>query len=58
MSALALFTLGYALMALFSPGAAALPAILVFALAGWTLVSKPAPPQDGAEAIALELLHD
>jgi hypothetical protein len=57
LSALLLFTLGYAVMALLSPAVAALPAIAVFALAGWVLVSQPAPPRDGAEAIARELLR-
>lgn len=57
LSALLLFTLGYAVMALLSPTVAALPAIAVFALAGWVLVSQPAPARDGAEAIARELLR-
>ena len=57
MSALVLFTLGYAVMALLSPGVAALPAIALFAPAGWLLVSQPAPARDGAEAIARELLR-
>lgn len=56
-SALLLFTLGYAVMAMLSPAVAAVPAITVFALAGWVLVSRPAPARDAAEAIARELLR-
>jgi hypothetical protein len=56
-SALILFTLGYVVMAMVSPTAAAVPCVAVFALAGWLLVSQPARPRDGAEAIAHELLR-
>ena len=57
LAALLLFTLGYALMALFEPAAAALPALLVFALAGGLLVTQEPPARDGADAVARELLR-
>jgi hypothetical protein len=41
MRALSLFTLGYMLMALLSPAVAALPALIVFALASAELVRRP-----------------
>ena len=57
LSALVLFTLGYAGMALFSPAAAAAPAIVLFAVAGGLLVTRPEPPRDAAEVVARELLR-
>lgn len=40
MRALSLFTVGYMLMALLSPAVAALPALLVFALASFVLIRE------------------
>ena len=58
LTALLLFTLGYALMALLAPAVAALPALAVFAAAALVLVTQPAPARDPAEAVARELLGD
>ena len=44
-------------MALFSPAAAAAPAIVLFAVAGGLLVTRPEPPRDAAEVVARELLR-
>jgi hypothetical protein len=55
LKALVLFTLGYALMALLSPAAAALPALLAFAVASFVLV-RPAEPA-AAEGLARERLR-
>lgn len=43
MRALSLFTVGYMLMALLSPAVAALPALLVFALASFVLIREDEP---------------
>ena len=56
LTALLLFTLGYALMALLAPSVAAVPALAFFATAALVLVTQPAPPRDAAEAVANELL--
>ena len=56
-TALLLFVLGYALMAMLSPAVAALPAVALFALAGLVLVTRPADA-DPAERVARELLRD
>ena len=53
MRALSLFTLGYMLMALLSPAVAALPALLVFALASAVLVREPSRDREPAPAQAL-----
>lgn len=58
LSALLLFTVGYAVMALFEPAVAALPALLAFALAGVLLVTQEPPARDAAENVARELLRD
>jgi hypothetical protein len=44
--ALSLFTVGYMLMALLSPAVAALPALVVFALASAVLVREPEPRRE------------
>ena len=51
LTALMLFTVGYAAMALLSPAVAALPALAVFSVAGLVLLRRPAGP-DEAERIA------
>jgi hypothetical protein len=48
MRALSLFTLGYLLMALLSPVVAALPALLVFALASVVLMREPGATEQAA----------
>ena len=57
LTALLLFTLGYALMALLAPTVAAVPALAFFAIAALVLVTQPAPARDQAEAVARELLR-
>jgi hypothetical protein len=55
--ALVLFTLGYMLMALFSPLVATVPALAVFGLASLILLRAPRlEPEDASEAVARELL--
>ena len=56
LTALLLFVLGYSAMALLSPAVATLPALALFAVAGFVLVTRP-QPRDAAEAIAHELLR-
>jgi len=56
LTALLLFVLGYSSMALLSPAVATVPALVLFAVAGFVLVTRP-EPQDAAEAIARELLR-
>jgi hypothetical protein len=58
MRALGLFTLGYAVMALFSPSLAAAPALVAFALASLVLVREEQPERARARVRYRPLARD